>query len=333
MKSVYIIPLTIVFLILGIVMGYLAKEVYDKQRPKEKAQSPWLSEIMAYEDDDFLHSFTGLEEYLSDTEKVLGQKLIQCIGQKKVAEQKITELEDRAEEQKEIASSSFIDRFLGKSSKESANEILPGKVVPVYGSDAVNPQPIKVIDGRYSQIFPNVSFQHPKEEEFGYYEQPVTDVDDFLDKRIAKNPDMSRVDLQRRKRSKFFQELKTAAFEGDVKVFTEGAQNTQFHGKMIFRSPSQNGQDWIVINEEGGATIETRTMTQADESVWRYNSKNPSVVLLSEQCPWNDQYVYEFKDFFFLAQENMLVANIYCKKQNASSWERVGTLKFEQIAE
>ncbi|MEZ4819232.1 MAG: hypothetical protein R3A45_04795 [Bdellovibrionota bacterium] len=333
MKSIYTVPIGIAFLVVGLFMGYLAKEVYDNQRPKDKAKGVWFDEISAYEEDDFLHSFTGLQEGLTETEKLLGQKLIACIGEKKHAFEKIETLEQEVVQAENTANKSFINRFLGKSASENKRPLLAGKMAPMYGSNSVDPLPIKIIEQRYRQIFPNAIFQHAKENEFGYYSQVVTDVDAFLDQRVVKNPSLSIIDRQRKKNSKFFTTLKTASFEGEIDVFTEGTQEQHINGKMIFQSPSQYGNDWIMIADDQGNTLETRTFAPSDESIWRYNSQNPSVALLSEQCYWNDQYLYEYKDFFYLAQQGLLVANIYCKKQNASSWERVGTLKFEQVGD
>lgn len=333
MRSIYIIPLSIVFLGIGLIMGYLAKEVYERQRPKTTAVSPFVEDIMVFEDDDFLHSFAGIQDHLDATEKMLGKKLVACIEEKKRSNEQIQLLKDEIQSLEDQSGQSFINRFLGNSEKDDQVTYLPGNVAPMFGSEVLNPVPLRVVDARYRQLFPSTSFTHPREESFGFYQQSVEDVETFLNKRVVTDPSMAVIDMARKKRSKFFQELKTAAFEGPVKLFTESAKDRQFNGKMIFRSPTQNGLDWIVVNDETGATIETRTFSQVDESVWRYNSQNPSVMLLSEQCVWNDQYVYEFKDFFYLTQQDLLVANIYCKKQGADQWERVGTLQFDQIAD
>jgi hypothetical protein len=331
MKHMMTTILAFVCLGIGLTLGYTGKEIYEKQRPKAKKQeSAWIKELRTYQDDDFLHSYEGIKSNLTSAEQFLGDRLVSCIDQKQTQSSQLAELQERVEDQQErMGDASFIEKFLGQEPEPQSG--IEGQFVPQYNRETQSPVPIQVSDARYAQLFPDQQLQHPEEDLFGFVAEPVDDVQAFLDRRVCNNPALTALTPSRRQRSKFFNTLRASVFEGNVAVDSPQAERGEIRGRVEFQSPRHRGQDAIYI-QQGPLVMETRLVDPRSASVWRYSSCQPSVVLLNDRCSWSDQYIYEYKDFYYLAAEDMLVANVYCKKQNGQQWKRMGTLQFEQIS-
>lgn len=322
--------------VVGFLLGYRLNHLpEEKVKPVDPDIAALRDQLKEFEFKDFQNQREVIHTKLSPAENALVDKLLVCGSEKKKLLEDIKGHESKPAVAKPNKPETFIERFLGEQEKgATTRKMLPGKLSPSYSPmpEGSEPPPTKIVDGRYRQIFPdNAGASHLKEDAFGYVDEVVDDVDAFLDANVTSNPGMTIVHNDRKAKSVFFQNLASSMFEGQVKVFTKEAKDKRLMGKLSFQSPDQNGQGWLVIRDEQGAIYETRTFTLEDEAVWRYNLAENSVVLLSDRCQWSDAFVHEFKDMFYLSQQNMLVGNIYCREQFAKKWNRIGTFEMEQV--
>jgi len=65
-----------------------------------------------------------------------------------------------------------------------------------------------------------------------------------------------------------------------------------------------------------------------DRSPWMYNSCQKSIATISNYCSLDPTKDMQFKDFFYLTNEDKLVGNIYCKKSSDQLWDRVASFEF-----
>lgn len=68
-----------------------------------------------------------------------------------------------------------------------------------------------------------------------------------------------------------------------------------------------------------------------DRSPWLYNSCRNSIATVSNYCALDPTYDMQYKDLFYLVNEDRMIGNIYCKKSSEQVWSRVGTLNLMRV--
>jgi len=327
----------LVSMVLAFVLGYQLNQPDPMPVPEpiDPEVVALKADLLTYEAKDFRANHERLAATLTETENGLVSQLLACFDEKDKMAKELAMTKQSKQVRKANAPQTFIERFLEQDDgKGNGRKMLPGKLSPSYSRmpEGQQPPPIRVVDARYRQIFPdNKGAGHAKEDAFGFVEEVVDNIDAFLDGNVTPNPGMTIVHKERKERSTFFNNLQKASFEGNVNIFTEAAKDKVFQGNLSFESPEQNGQGWLVIRDDQETVFETRTFSSQDEAIWRYNLAENAVSLMSDQCHWSDAFVHEFKDMFYLSQQNMLIGNIYCREQSAKQWSRIGTFSFEQV--
>lgn len=207
-----------------------------------------------------------------------------------------------------------------------------GGLVPYSTNRKV--KPLRANNAFFMEAFPNVASTNSAEENFGVESNLIENVKDFLQKHICLNPKFSMITTDKRAQSKFFEVVKENSYRGITTLLSDPkSAPKKFETIVQFDSPLYENLDYIEIRDEKNVMEKRVIDSENSPAVWRFNSCVSSVVLLSDRCPWNDKYTYEFKDLFVSPDSKKLVGNIYCKGLSDTSWVQQGSLELNQAAE
>jgi hypothetical protein len=337
MSKFQISLLIIVGIVVGSVLGTIGVRTIQNRSQSDEAENSKLDQIKemsSKSDEDFINSYNDFKNSLSVGEKILGDRLYSCLSENQSFETEIEEMKTGTDEDPN-RKKSFIERFLGEDKpKASTSNIPAGNLLP-YAKVGKNVAPLEVIGARYMELFPNAKFQHPDEENFGVESSAVDDVNDYLKKKVCLEPAFSVVSQERKDQSKFFEIVKSNYFKGSATIFTADPKDhdQKLKTQVQFNSPTHDGFDYIEVKNDKDIFEQRVINPEINNEAWRYNTCQPSVVLLSDRCPWNDKFVYEFKDFYYVPDSKKMIGNIYCKGVAETRWTQMGTFELGQTSD
>ncbi|MEZ4703675.1 MAG: hypothetical protein R3A11_00470 [Bdellovibrionota bacterium] len=317
------------FFLASAVMGSIGWMMYDQGPKKEKIWS--IDQLLALDEKEVLHRY---DELLKNADERGMRWLVRWKENhdREMAGQSSAGSRDSDREKAIQASRSKLASQGKKRKDQPKSKVESGGLVPYLKAGQYKDAPsITPDNNRYLELFPAKQFFHPQEPSFGFVDDYISDIEEFLGSKECLNPAMSLVTEDRRLESRFFDAIQGRSFAGDLQLDNDRSEKVPMF--LDFNSNRYQGQDHIEILEKGqGNVFEKRTIpNDVVNSVWRYNSCVGSVVLLSDQCPWNQNYQHEFKDFYYLSYSNQLVGNVYCKKASDTDWIRVGHFQSPEV--
>lgn len=323
MRTRQIIFLMFLSLMVGSIIGFLG---LSASKNKNKISSfGTIQKLMAMSDEDFLTAYPNEKHLLTLGEQALGDRLfnrlekIKNIGStnnakpikplpKALSDQNL----DEPETQQEVPESNDFSYF-SKGNIHLAPKAIPG--------------------AKLQRIFKNKKFSAPNEDSFGVENNLIENVREFLKKQGCKNPSFTAMTEEKKNRSKFFDLVRDNSFKGATIINVKNKEKS-LPTKIEFNSPTHSGYDYFEVVDEKKNFLEKRIVrNDQPDDAWRYSSCEPAVILVSDKCPWNNQYVYEFKSFYLSPDSKKMVGNVYCKKPSDEDWTQVGLFDLNQSAE
>ncbi|MCB0326147.1 MAG: hypothetical protein KDD52_00875 [Bdellovibrionales bacterium] len=324
--------LILVFLGGVILSGAIFGAVLWYQSTRGDIQKQWsIEELLELTDDEVASRYDELLENASPRGKRWLSKWAKYHEREGAESEEEKSRAIAAREKAAMESRARLEKNRKKSKSLQSSQALPGALVPFVkkGQYREDPPSSSPNHERFLELFPAKQFFHPQEPLFGFIEDYVNDIDEFLRAKECINPAMSLVTEDRRLESRFFDIVQGRSFVGDV--YISGDSETKIPIEFEFNSDRYQGQDHIESKDGPGGDVYEKRNIPSDmiNSVWRYNSCVGSVVLLSDHCPWNQNYQHEFKDLYYLSNSNRLLGNVYCKKASDTEWVRVGYIDSE----
>ncbi len=171
----------------------------------------------------------------------------------------------------------------------------------------------------YKILFPTVGTGHFRENDFGVVEEDVPGILQYLKQHLAPSAGDAVITSDKREMSAFFEAVNGLDFRGNL---LDSNEKSAYSFKIGF---SQNGQDSVHIFK-GPQNLENRTIPLVDEGIWRFDLEKDGIFLFQNRCPWNREFQFEKKQFYYFKKLQKLGANVYCRKQEESDsqWSLIG---------
>ncbi len=311
----------------GSALGFLGSKLSNQTKTFSSLDT--VQHLNSLSDDDFMNIYPNEKHLLTLGEQTFGDRLLRILenrntsalpNKNKVTKPKpVIEKNDRVEEE-----------VTPESQPETSDDF------SYFSRVGTELAPRYVPGGKLLQIFKNSKFSKAGEENFGVENGLIENAKEFLQKQGCKNPSFTAITEERKSKSKFFDLVKDNTFQGNTSVTPTSPKDKEktLKTKVEFNSPSHNGYDYIEVRDDKKNYLEKRVIKAEDpDDAWRYSSCEPAVILVSDKCPWNDQFVYEFKSFYLSPDSKKMVGNVYCKKPSDQEWTPVATFDLNQSAE
>lgn len=313
--------LVFISFVMGSIIGFLGIHKLSQN----SATSKTFKTLGELSDLDFLSKYHEQKDELSPVEKAMGDRLFACLeSQQKNTQKKIKNAESQLSEPSHTKT--FIDQAPIQKNFPEGN-------LSLYAKAGQNLAPLHIMGGTFLKLFPNQTFALHNEENAGLENGPLKDTKTYLQKHLCIDPSFSVMTEEQRNRTKFFDVVRDDTFKGTTLIST-GTTSNSLTTKMQFNSSTHQGFDYIETSDGKQNMVEKRLIeSEGTNEAWRYNSCQPSIVLLSDRCPWNDRFSQEFKDFFVSPESKKLVGNIYCKNPADARWTNLGTFELNQSAD
>lgn len=312
---------------IGSVLGFLGSKLSNQT--KNFSSIDTVQHLNSLSDDDFLSIYPNEKHLLTLGEQTFGDRLLRVLENRNssasINKNKIIKSKPAPEKKTEIEEDSK-----AADQSETPNEF------SYFSRVGMELPPRYVPGGKLLQIFKNSKFAKAGEENFGVENGLIENAKDFLQKQGCKNPSFTAITEERKSKSKFFDLVKDNTFQGSTSVTINSSKPSEkiLKTKVEFNSPSHNGYDYIEVRDDKKNYLEKRVIKADDpDDAWRYSSCEPAVILVSDKCPWNNEYVYEFKSFYLSPDSKKMVGNVYCKKPADQDWTPVGMFDLNQSAE
>jgi hypothetical protein len=308
---------------LGSIFGFLGSDYF--QNKSRSAPNSVIQKLNALSDEDYISEYPAEKHLLTLSEQVLGDRLYACLDRPvKMGSVRKTFAPSNSDTQKEP------DQEKAPESADTSSDEFS-----IYARAGASMAPRQVPGAKLQQIFRNGKFATQGEENYGIENALIEDAQEFLKKHgNCVTPTFSAITEERKNRSRFFDFVKENSFKGITTVNVTA--NHTIAKKLLtlieFNSPKHDGFDYLEVMDDKKNYLEKRII-KADETddAWRYSSCAPSVVLVSDKCPWNNQYVYEFKNFYLSPDSKKLIGDVYCKNPSDKQWTPVGVFDLKQI--
>ncbi|MEZ4846649.1 MAG: hypothetical protein R2877_06860 [Bdellovibrionota bacterium] len=316
--------LFLVFLsgMLGSIVGFLGSDHFQN-KTKSTTHSA-IQKLNALSDEEFISQYPAQKHLLTLSEQALADRLYACLDRPKAAPSlsKASSSQMRPAEKESVKE---VERPEDTSSDEFS----------IYARANASMAPRVVPGALLQRIFRNRKFAMTNEESNGVLSGLVDDAQEFLRKQgQCVTPTFAAITDESKSRSRFFEFVKENSFKGvtTVTVTPSNSGEKKLDTLIEFNSPKHEGYDYLEVQDAKKNFLEKRII-KADESddAWRYSSCAPSVVLVSDKCPWNSNYVYEFKNFYLSTDSKKLIGDVYCKKPSDKQWTNIGSFDLKQI--
>ncbi len=314
-------------LCIGSALGFLGSKLTSQAKNFSSLET--VQHLNSLSDDDFVSIYPNEKHLLTLGEQTFGDRLLRILenrisstvpNKSKITKPRtVPDKNDKVEEEEQVDDPSEMPNdfsYFSRVGMELAPRYVPG--------------------AKLLQIFKNSKFSKAGEENFGIENGLIENAKEFLKKQGCKNPSFTAITEERKSKSKFFDLVKDNTFQGATSIPATSPKQSEknLRTKVEFNSPSHNGYDYIEVRDDKKNYLEKRVIKADDpDDAWRYSSCEPAVILVSDKCPWNNQYVYEFKSFYLSPDSKKMVGNVYCKKPGDEDWTPVGIFDLNQSAE
>jgi hypothetical protein len=79
--------------------------------------------------------------------------------------------------------------------------------------------------------------------------------------------------------------------------------------------------------EDQEINVRKRFDKRLSSSPWLYNSCNRTMATISNYCSIDPSLDMQYKEFFYIVKEDIMLGNIYCKKSFDDKWKRIATME------
>lgn len=309
--------------VIGTIFGFLASNYF--QHKSQSAPDSTIQRLNALSDEEFLSVYPAEKHHLSLSEQALGDRLYACLSRP----QKTNAYSNKSSANKQEAIAAKPEAEQSRQEQDTSSDDFS-----ILARAGTSTAPRQVPGAKLLRIFQNSRFVLKNEDVNGIENALIADAQEFLKNKGCNNPNFMAITDERKSRSKFFDFVKENSFAGTTTVTVTGTSMgpKKLNTRIEFDSPKHEGFDYIEVMDEKKNYLEKRIIKseEADEA-WRYNSCAPSVVLVSDKCPWNNGYVYEFKNFYLSPDSKKLVGDVYCKNPSDKQWTSVGIFDLKQV--
>lgn len=196
-------------------------------------------------------------------------------------------------------------------------------------------------DAKWKNLFPlpaPESSPVPSSGSYGWLESSG-DPKEILEHKTCTAPRLRDPGAGARDREKFFKNLRGKVFEGIFQLPTPTTRDWVKLPRRLHvhfnRNASDENQEYFFVYQYDGkkpedlfenryVTYKTKDHSLSD-TVYRLNDCSQALTVLGETCPWGKagEYDLEYKDLFYLAAEEQLAGNVYCRRKQNQAWVKV----------
>jgi hypothetical protein len=311
--------------VIGSTIGFLLAKLGKNDRNNFSSLET-VQHLNSLSDKDFVSIYPSEKHLLTLGEQTFGDRLFHLLEDRKnpaAIKIKTAKINTGKENQKNE------DGQIGPEIELSNN-------LSYFSRMGIDIPPRYIPSAKLLQVFKNTKFSSAAEDSFGVENELIENAKEYLKKQGCKNPSFTAITEERKNRSKFFDLVKDNTFQGSTTVTISSSKEPEktLQTKIEFNSPSHNGYDYIEVRDDKKNYLEKRVIkSDQPDAAWRYSSCEPAVILVSDKCPWSNQYVYEFKSFYLSPDSKKMIGNVYCKKPSEQDWTNVGMFDLNQSAE
>jgi len=308
--------------VIGSIMGFLGNQFFNRDSKKFSSLET-VQHLNSLSDEDFLKMYPDEKHLLTLGEQTFGDRLFRLL---ETRSQNVN-TPKKSDPKTKYTNEDLQSEELTKDELTESNDNLS-----YFSRSGINLSPRAVPGAKLQRIFKNTKFNTAGDENFGIENGLIENAKEFLQKQGCKNPSFTAITEEKKNRSNFFDFVKDNTFKGSTTIAGTAKEPVKnFETKIEFNSPTHSGFDYFEVKDHKKNYLEKRVVKiEPADDAWRYSSCEPAVILVSDKCPWNNQFVYEFKSFYVSPDSKKMVGNVYCKRPSDQEWTNVGIFDLNQ---